>query len=80
MAYVAQQAWILNETVQNNILFGKKYEKQKYEKVLEACALGPDLEILQGGDQTEIGEKVSCKMFQYTNIRSFIFYVGVSSS
>ncbi|KAL5019777.1 hypothetical protein ScPMuIL_002669 [Solemya velum] len=57
VAYVAQQAWILNETVQNNILFGKKYEKQKYDKVLESCALGPDLEILQAGDQTEIGEK-----------------------
>ncbi|KAL5006707.1 hypothetical protein ScPMuIL_015513 [Solemya velum] len=59
VAYVAQQAWILNETLQNNILFGKTYDKKKYNKVLESCALGPDLEILPGGDQTEIGEKVS---------------------
>ncbi|KAL5019773.1 hypothetical protein ScPMuIL_002665 [Solemya velum] len=57
VAYVAQQAWILNETLQNNILFGKTYDKKKYNKVLESCALGPDLEILPGGDQTEIGEK-----------------------
>jgi len=26
---------------------------------LESCALEPDLEILQGGDLTEIGEKVN---------------------
>ena len=58
MAYVAQQAWIQNATLRDNILFGKPYEDNKYDAVLEACALKPDLEILPGGDQTEIGEKV----------------------
>lgn len=37
--------------------FGKKHRKDLYDKVLEACALVKDLEILPGGDQTEIGEK-----------------------
>lgn len=32
-------------------------EPEFYQKVVEACALLPDLKILPGGDQTEIGEK-----------------------
>lgn len=58
MAYVPQQAWIQNATLRDNILFGKPYNEQKYTCVLEACALTPDLEVLPGGDMTEIGEKV----------------------
>ncbi|KAL4216369.1 hypothetical protein ACF0H5_024096 [Mactra antiquata] len=57
IAYVPQEAWIQNMTLRDNILFGRKYEKKKYNKVLDACALKPDLEILAGGDMTEIGEK-----------------------
>uniref|UniRef100_A0A8C1NE13 ATP-binding cassette, sub-family C (CFTR/MRP), member 3 n=1 Tax=Cyprinus carpio TaxID=7962 RepID=A0A8C1NE13_CYPCA len=57
VAYVPQQAWIQNATVRDNILFGRPYVEQKYRCVLEACALTPDLEVLPGGDQTEIGEK-----------------------
>lgn len=58
VAYVPQQAWIQNATLRDNILFGKPYSEQKYRCVLEACALTPDLEVLPGGDMTEIGEKV----------------------
>uniref|UniRef100_A0A671LL09 Canalicular multispecific organic anion transporter 2-like n=1 Tax=Sinocyclocheilus anshuiensis TaxID=1608454 RepID=A0A671LL09_9TELE len=57
VAYVPQQAWIQNATLRDNILFGRPYAEQKYRCVLEACALTPDLEVLPGGDQTEIGEK-----------------------
>uniref|UniRef100_A0A6I8P6M0 ABC-type glutathione-S-conjugate transporter n=2 Tax=Ornithorhynchus anatinus TaxID=9258 RepID=A0A6I8P6M0_ORNAN len=57
VAYVSQQAWIQNSTLQDNILFGSVMEQQYYEKVLEACALLPDLEQLPHGDQTEIGER-----------------------
>ena len=46
-----------NATLRDNILFGKPYDKNRYEKVINACALKTDLEILPGGDQTEIGEK-----------------------
>lgn len=58
VAYVPQQAWIQNATVRNNIVFGKQLDQNKYNQVIEACALGPDLDILQAGDLTEIGEKV----------------------
>ena len=59
MAYVPQQAWIQNATVQDNILFGKPQNTVLYNRVIDGCALKPDLDILPGGDQTEIGEKVS---------------------
>lgn len=57
VAYVPQQAWILNATVEDNILFGMKMDRTRYHTVLETCALLPDLTILPAGDQTEIGEK-----------------------
>lgn len=39
IAYVSQQPWVFSGTVRSNILFDKEYEKEKYEKVLEVCAL-----------------------------------------
>lgn len=57
IAYVSQQAWIQNCTLQENILFGKELNKALYKKVIEACALEPDFDMLPAGDQTEIGEK-----------------------
>ena len=59
IAYVPQQAWIQNATLKDNILFGKHMRGVLYGKTIQACALEPDLEILPGGDMTEIGEKVS---------------------
>lgn len=57
VAYVPQQAWIQNATLQDNILFGQPLDNEWYNKVIDACALRPDLLMLPGGDQTEIGEK-----------------------
>uniref|UniRef100_A0A8D3DU69 ABC-type glutathione-S-conjugate transporter n=1 Tax=Scophthalmus maximus TaxID=52904 RepID=A0A8D3DU69_SCOMX len=57
VAYVPQQAWIQNATVQDNVIFGREKLKTWYHRVLEACALLPDLDILPAGDATEIGEK-----------------------
>lgn len=57
MAYVPQQAWIQNATVRDNILFGKPYDRKRYNRVIDACALRTDIEILSAGDLTEIGEK-----------------------
>ncbi|KAJ8338552.1 hypothetical protein SKAU_G00375180 [Synaphobranchus kaupii] len=56
-AYVPQQAWILNESLRENILFGKEYDVEKYNTVLEACCLNPDICDLPYGDMTEIGER-----------------------
>ncbi|XP_035692368.1 multidrug resistance-associated protein 5-like isoform X1 [Branchiostoma floridae] len=56
-AYVAQQAWILNSSVRDNILFGQPFDKEKYDRVCYACSLLPDFQQLPDGDQTEIGER-----------------------
>ncbi|KAL7747206.1 Transporter of the ATP-binding cassette (ABC) [Sorochytrium milnesiophthora] len=57
LAFVPQQAWLSNNTIRNNILFGCPWDEDRYHTVIEACGLTRDLEILQGGDATEIGEK-----------------------
>ena len=57
VAYVPQQAWIQNATVKDNILFGRPFEEEAYNKVIEACSLLTDLQIMPAGDKTEIGEK-----------------------
>ncbi|KAG0266802.1 Multidrug resistance-associated protein 1 [Mortierella polycephala] len=57
LAYVPQQAWIINATMRDNILFGKPFDKVKYDQIIHAAGLQPDLEMLTAGDQTEIGER-----------------------
>ena len=44
--------------MRGNVLFGKPYDPKRYHKVISKCSLVPDIEILPGGDMTEIGEKV----------------------
>uniref|UniRef100_A0A673MHL5 ATP-binding cassette, sub-family C (CFTR/MRP), member 5 n=1 Tax=Sinocyclocheilus rhinocerous TaxID=307959 RepID=A0A673MHL5_9TELE len=56
-AYVAQQAWILNASFRDNILFGKEMEEERYQAILSACCLRLDLAILPNADLTEIGER-----------------------
>jgi ABC-type multidrug transport system fused ATPase/permease subunit len=57
LAYVSQSAWLQNASIRDNILFGLPYVESRYRETLSACALDKDLEILEDGDMTEIGEK-----------------------
>ncbi|KAI0655828.1 P-loop containing nucleoside triphosphate hydrolase protein [Cubamyces menziesii] len=57
VAYAAQESWVQNETIRNNILFGAPYDEVRYNKVLYQCALKRDLSLFDAGDQTEVGEK-----------------------
>ncbi|XP_018491426.1 ABC transporter C family member 7 isoform X2 [Raphanus sativus] len=56
-AYIAQSPWIQSGKVEENILFGKPMEREWYERVVEACSLNKDLEVLPFRDQTVIGER-----------------------
>ncbi|QCE06576.1 ABC transporter C family member 14-like [Vigna unguiculata] len=56
-AYVAQTSWIQNGTIEENILFGLPMNRQKYNEVIRVCSLEKDLEMMEHGDQTEIGER-----------------------
>ncbi|CAI7787292.1 unnamed protein product, partial [Closterium sp. NIES-54] len=57
VAYAAQQPWILNATVMENILFGQPFNAGRYQEVVRACALDRDIAALAAGHQTEIGER-----------------------
>ncbi|GAA6075908.1 ATP-binding cassette sub-family C member 8, partial [Tachysurus ichikawai] len=57
VAYVSQRPWLLNATVEENILFDMAPNKKRYAEVIEACQLQPDLDALPQGDQTVVGER-----------------------
>ncbi len=51
-----QQAWIRNQTLKDNVLFGCDMDEERYAEALDACCLKADLDVLVAGDKTEIGE------------------------
>ncbi|KAL6843839.1 hypothetical protein ACP4OV_026410 [Aristida adscensionis] len=57
VAYVPQVSWIFNATVRDNILFGSPFQPPRYEKAIDVTSLRHDLDLLPGGDLTEIGER-----------------------
>jgi ABC-type multidrug transport system fused ATPase/permease subunit len=57
IAYVAQTAFLVNGTLRENILFGEDYDPERYQSVIRGCSLEKDIQNLQGGDLTEIGER-----------------------
>ncbi len=90
IAYVSQVPWICNNTVKNNILFNNAFNEEKYNKIIDLSCLRPDLEILEGGDLTEIGEKgvnlsggqkarIALARALYSNKDIFIFDDPISS-
>ncbi|KAF7949291.1 hypothetical protein EAE96_008456 [Botrytis aclada] len=56
-AYVAQQPWVMNASVKENILFGHRFDPTFYDKTVKACALTEDFAQLPDGDETEVGER-----------------------
>ncbi|KAK2953839.1 Multidrug resistance-associated protein [Blattamonas nauphoetae] len=57
VAFLPQTPWLLNATVEENIVFGSDFDAERYRRVVEKCCLEADLEMLPVGDQTEIGER-----------------------
>ncbi|CAE7780183.1 Abcc1 [Symbiodinium pilosum] len=58
VGYCAQSAWIRNATLRDNITNNASLEAdERYEAVLDACAMRADLEVLPQGDQTLIGDR-----------------------
>uniref|UniRef100_A0A668RD33 Multidrug resistance-associated protein 4 n=1 Tax=Oreochromis aureus TaxID=47969 RepID=A0A668RD33_OREAU len=57
LTYTSQQPWILPGTIRSNILFGKELNFKKYDRVLRACALKRDMDLLPGGDLAIVGDR-----------------------
>ena len=57
IAYAAQQPWIVNARLKDNVTFGQDFDQDRWLAAVEACSLKQDLEVLPGGEETEIGEK-----------------------
>ncbi|KAG8681627.1 hypothetical protein FRC09_017351, partial [Ceratobasidium sp. 395] len=56
VAYCAQEPWILNATIRENILLKAEFDESRYKKVIEYCALEQDIRMFDAGDRTEVGE------------------------
>ncbi|KAG7207749.1 hypothetical protein KM043_009361 [Ampulex compressa] len=59
VSYAGQEAWVFGSSVRQNILFGQAYDRQRYQKVVKACALLKDFKQFSQGDQTIVGERGS---------------------
>lgn len=57
VALTGQRPWLLNASIRDNILLGRPFKEKRYEKVLRACDLKADIELLPEGDETEVGER-----------------------
>ncbi|XP_070394694.1 multidrug resistance protein mrp-7-like isoform X2 [Dermacentor albipictus] len=54
---VSQAPQILNMSIRDNIIFGRKFDELYYAKVVEACQLCRDINMMPAGDLTEAGDK-----------------------
>ena len=68
ISYAAQSPWLRHQTIKENILFGSPYEEQRYKDVVECCALSPDLDTLEDGDETEIGARYVFLVFSRASV------------
>ncbi|KAJ8589109.1 P-loop containing nucleoside triphosphate hydrolase protein [Rhizopogon salebrosus TDB-379] len=57
ISYAAQSPWLRHQSIKDNIIFGQPFDEERYNDVVECCALRPDLDILEDGDDTEIGAR-----------------------
>ncbi|KAL0950645.1 hypothetical protein HGRIS_007433 [Hohenbuehelia grisea] len=57
VAYAAQESWVQNATIKENIVFETPFDEARYKKVIYQCCLERDLELFAARDDTEVGEK-----------------------
>ncbi|XP_075724502.1 ATP-binding cassette sub-family C member 2 [Rhipicephalus microplus] len=80
VAYLPQAACIFNMTIRDNVLFGKRMDVGRYLRVLEACDLTRDMELLPAGDLTEVGEKAREQLAYHANLQEYKLEAGETLS
>lgn len=69
LAYSAQDSWIMDGSVQENITFGLDFREKWYNEVVDACGLVKDFQQFRNGDQTIVGDRgVQCSGGQRARI------------
>ncbi|EFP76864.2 uncharacterized protein PGTG_02325 [Puccinia graminis f. sp. tritici CRL 75-36-700-3] len=79
VSYCPQNAWIQNDTIRDNIIFGSEMDEKRYQAVIHAACLQADLDMLPQGDMTLIGEKginLSGGQKQRINIARSIYFIS----
>ena len=56
IAYVPQTPWVFPGTVRENILFGERFDEERFQRVIGVCALQRDMDTFPHADQTFVGE------------------------
>lgn len=69
ISYAPQEPWVFSSSIRENILFGNKMDKARYEMVVKACDLEKDFNQLEYGDQTLIGQKSMLSTGQFSRIK-----------
>ncbi|XP_018045492.1 PREDICTED: probable multidrug resistance-associated protein lethal(2)03659 [Atta colombica] len=57
IAYASQEPWLFAGSVRQNILFGRKMDQVRYDRVTKVCQLKKDFSLLPYGDKTIVGER-----------------------
>lgn len=57
ISYAAQEPWLFEGTIRENIVFVEPFDLERYQKVLKVCCLEQDIQMLPNGDMTKVGER-----------------------
>jgi ATP-binding cassette, subfamily C (CFTR/MRP), member 1 len=57
VAYCDQTPWIINGTIRDNIIGDSKMDSSRYQRIIQACALDVDLQLMPEGDLALTGDK-----------------------
>ncbi|CAG9840903.1 unnamed protein product [Diabrotica balteata] len=57
VSYASQEPWLFGGSIRQNIIFGQKFDQNKYDEVVKVCALQRDFTLFPHGDRTLAGER-----------------------
>lgn len=69
ISYASQDPWVFASSVRQNILFGEKMDRKRYDMIIKACDLEKDFNQLEYADQTLIGQNSMLSTGQFSRIK-----------